>query len=111
MGVAVKLKGFGVNWMFPPVSDFDEKSLEEKCAFMFAYYDKDKDGFLNFAELNQLQQDTEGEGMSEEDWTSFAEAIGYDVATGPNLEQFTGVYKTDMGDVDKDYPIVKALAT
>jgi Ca2+-binding EF-hand superfamily protein len=96
----------------PPPKDQVHVSADTtlKVAHIFAKYDKDGDKFLKHPEMSALQTDTEGKGMSEEEYGQFCKFVGANSEEGLNIQHLLLTYVALGSDVNVDYDKIFPLA-
>ena len=83
----------------------DQKQLQPKSDEIFAKFDSDLDGWLNFKELVALGHATGGE-LTEMAYGAVCDELGADHTVGVSKEQLLRMYCEDMGDCDRDYELI-----
>ena len=75
----------------------------QKCDRVFMFFEKDGDGFLNFAEMVDFATATGG-GLSEHQWNTMCSMTQADAATGLDKNVLWRAYEQiGLGDIEADF--------
>jgi len=75
----------------------------DKVRAIHEYFDKDKDGYLNFVELSNLQLCTSGNRMDGNTYAMVCKTLGCPPNQGVNLEQLKFTYAAEGTDIEDDF--------
>ena len=78
----------------------------DKVRAIHEYFDKDKDGHLNFQELSSLQLITSGARMDSTQYEMVCKAFGCNAAKGLPLDALKLTYAADGTNANDDYNTV-----
>lgn len=86
--------------------DGNEKFAEEfrdKVGAIHEHFDRDKDGYLNFKELGDLQIRTSDNDLDENQYVMVCKALGCHPNKGVSVETLRLTYAAEGTDVEEDY--------
>jgi len=75
----------------------------DKIRALHEHFDKDKDGYLNFAELSSLQVCTSGNTMDRNTYAMVCKALACHPNQGVSIEALKLTYAAEGTDIDEDY--------
>lgn len=84
----------------------DESFAEEfrdKVGAIHEHFDCDKDGYLNFAELKNLQSKTSGASLDEDQYVMVCKALGCHPSKGVSLPALRLTYAAEGTNLEEDY--------
>jgi hypothetical protein len=98
------------NVIIKPIFDGDDdenvvsfaNEFRDKVQVLFEYFDKDVDGYLNYAELRKLQSATSGVVLSEEMYIMACKALNCHPSQGLSLDALKFTYASDGADIETD---------
>mmetsp|Transcript_15341 Transcript_15341/g.21369 ORF Transcript_15341/g.21369 Transcript_15341/m.21369 type:complete len:131 (-) Transcript_15341:20-412(-) len=82
------------------------RAMADKVAAIHEYFDKDKDGHLNFQELRSLQLLTSGDDMDKEQFVAVCRVLDCHPSRGISLNALKLTYAADGANIAKDYDTV-----
>mmetsp|Transcript_12334 Transcript_12334/g.14873 ORF Transcript_12334/g.14873 Transcript_12334/m.14873 type:complete len:132 (-) Transcript_12334:27-422(-) len=82
------------------------REMADKVAAIHEYFDKDKDGHLNFEELRSLQLLTSGDDMDKEQFVAVCRVLDCHPSRGISLNALKLTYAADGANIAKDYDTV-----
>lgn len=79
------------------------EEFRDKVGAIHAYFDRDKDGYLNFKELGDLQHRTSDNDLDEDQYVMVCKALGCHPNKGVSVETLRLTYAAEGTDLEDDY--------
>jgi Ca2+-binding EF-hand superfamily protein len=79
------------------------KEFQDKVRTIHEYFDKDKDGYLNFEELSNLQRYTSGSEMEKSVYHHLCQIFGSTPNRGLSIDHLRLTYSSDGANIDEDF--------
>lgn len=79
------------------------EEFRDKVGAIHEFFDRDKDGYLNFTELGDLQHRTSGNALDENQYVMVCKALGCHPSKGVSVETLRLTYAAEGTDLEEDY--------
>jgi hypothetical protein len=89
--------------LFEDGNEFCAEAFRDKVNAIHEHFDRDKDGYLNFHELADLQYRTSGNELDAEQYAMVCKALGLPPNKGMALQALRLTYAADGTDLEDDY--------